>query len=232
MIEDGLSYPLEGDEAVKNLLIGGVITFIGQLLFFPLLLVGGYLIGVLRTSVQGYNQPPAWQDWGDLLVDGLKAWLIGAVYSFVPMVIFFILAFVIMGLGGAADSGGFIGGGMIILFLLAIPVYFIIMYVVPAALTNFAVNDSIGAAFDFGTIVDVITDGEYMIAAIIAIVISVVAGTIIGLLYFVLIGFLVAPFVYFYVYVAVMRMFANAYAKATTQTAPGGQPGTQQPVAD
>lgn len=237
MIEEAISYPFEGDDAITTLFIGSMLIFaasalyfLGFLLlivligfvFFPLAIVvglpvGGYYVDVLRTTVQGRDEPPQFDDWGRLFVDGIKAAIVTFVYSIVPTAIFVVLGFVLIGAGGATGdaSGGILSGLGILVWLLAIPVYLVVAYVTPAALTNFAVQDDLSAAFDFSLIGGVITDSDYVIAAVIAIVISGVAGFVASILYTFLIGVVISPFIYFYAYVAASRLFGKAYLNAT-----------------
>lgn len=241
MLEDALTYPLEGDDAVERLLVGSgllllanvlnlagvllLVVLVGVLLF-PLaflvsLPVAGYLVAVLRTTAQGAAEPPAFGDWGRLFVDGLKATLVVLAYSFVPSVLFLAVAASLFGLGAVTGdvAGGVASGVGLLVLLLAFPVYLLVAYVTPAALTNFAVEDDLGAAFAFGTVAGVVTDGDYVVAAVVAVVVSLVAGFVATLLNFVLVGILVSPFIYFYVYVVSARLFAGAYAETTAAAA-------------
>ena len=175
MLEDGLSYPMQGDSWIVQMLIGGVLlTFF--FLLIPLLAFNGYLLRVIGTTVRGESQPPAWDDWGELIVDGIKFTIVGLVYSIVPMVVIFGVGGALIGLGGAAgnSSGGLIAGFGLMAFLLLIPVLFLVYYIVPAALANMAVEGSLGAAFDFSLLKNVVLTTDYFIAVLMPIVVGII----------------------------------------------------------
>jgi len=220
MLEDGLSYPMQGDSWIAQMLIGGVLlTFF--FLLIPLLAFNGYLLRVIGTTVQGESEPPAWDDWGELIVDGIKFSIVGFVYSIVPMVVIFGIGGTLIGLGGAAgdSGGGIIAGFGLIAFLLLIPVLFLIYYIVPAALANMAVEGSLGAAFDFSLLKNVVLTSDYFIAVLMPIVVGIITNIISNVLAFTVIGLVLVPFVSYYGQVAVFRMFGTAFANQTNKNA-------------
>jgi len=95
-----------------------------------------------------------------------------------------------------------------------------VLYLVPAALTNYAVEGSIGAAFDIGAIKPVVLSMDYLMAMLIPVFVAIGVNMIAGILAITIIGLLLVPFLYFYTYVAVFRMYGLAFAK-TSQTAMG-----------
>lgn len=82
MFGEALRFPIAGDSALKNLLIGGVLGLLGFLLV-PAFFVQGYLVRVLRVAVDGGDEPPVFDEWGDLLVDGLKLFVVTLAYFIV-----------------------------------------------------------------------------------------------------------------------------------------------------
>jgi len=214
MLEDGLSYPMQGDNWVGRMLIGGIIIFFSFLLF-PAFLFYGYLLRVLGDSIEGATEPPEWDDWGELLVDGIKASVVAMVYALVPTVVFLGIGVTMLGIGGAAgDSGGGILAGFgAIFFLLLIPVMFLVYYLLPAALANMVVEDSFGAAFDFSTIKEIVVSGEYLVAILMPIVVGMIVNVVSFFLGITIIGYLLVPFVSFYGQVAIFRMFGLAVGK-------------------
>lgn len=226
MLEDGLSYPMQGDSWIGRMLIGGLILFFAFLII-PIFFFQGYLLRVLGSTVRGESEPPAWDDWGGLFVDGLKATVVAFVYGIVPTIVFVGIGTVLVGLGGAAgDSGGGILAGFgLLTFLFFIPVLLIVYYIVPAALANMAAEGSIGAAFDFDMISNVVLSVDYLVAVLMPIVVGVIINIISFVLGITIIGYLLVPFVSFYGQVAIFRMFGLAFAKqspkgsASTSTA-------------
>ncbi|MFP8889000.1 DUF4013 domain-containing protein [Natrialbaceae archaeon A-CW2] len=221
MLEDGLSYPARGDW-IGRILIGTVLGFLSFLLI-PAFLVGGYLMRVLEKTVAGDDEPPEFDDWGDLLVKGIVASIIGFVYALVPTVLYSVVVMTLVG-GGAllgGDGGGLLAGLGIMTILAYIPLMFIILYIVPAALTNYAVEGSIGAAFDIGTIKPVVLSMEYLLAMLMPVVVAIGVNIVASVLAITVVGLLLVPFLYFYMYVAVFRMFGIAFAN-TSQTSVSG----------
>ncbi|KAA9397212.1 DUF4013 domain-containing protein [Haloarcula sp. CBA1130] len=202
------------------MLIGGVLLVFFFLLI-PLLAFNGYLLRVIGTTVQGESEPPAWDDWGGLIVDGIKFSIVGLVYSIVPMVVIFGIGGTLIGLGGAAgeSGGGIIAGFGLMAFLLLIPVLFLIYYIVPAALANMAVEGSLGAAFDFSLLKNVVLTSDYFIAVLMPIVVGIITNIISNVLAVTVIGLVLVPFVSYYGQVAVFRMFGTAFANQTNKNA-------------
>jgi hypothetical protein len=214
MLEDGLSYPMQGDSWIGRMVIGGVLLFF-SFFIIPVFFFQGYLLRVLGSTVRGEAEPPAWDDWGGLFVDGLKAAVVAFVYAFVPLIVFVGIGTVLVGLGGAAgdSGGGIIAGFGLLSFLFFIPVMLIVYYIAPAALANMAVDGSIGAAFDFNMISNVVLSVDYFVAVLMPIVVGVIINIISFVLGITIIGYLLVPFVTFYGQVAIFRMFGLAFAK-------------------
>jgi len=200
------------------MLIGGLLIFFAFLLI-PAFFFQGYLLRVLGSTVRGESEPPAWDDWGGLFVDGLKATVVAFVYAIVPTVVFLGLGTVLIGLGGAAgdSGGGIIAGFGLLTFLFFIPVLLVVYYLVPAALANMAVEGSVGAAFDLGMITDVVLSVDYLIAVLMPIVVGVIVNIVSFVLGITIIGYLLVPFVTFYGQVAIFRMFGLAFASQSSK---------------
>jgi hypothetical protein len=209
---------MQGDSWIGRTLIGGVLLFF-SFFIIPVFLFYGYLLRVLGSTVRGEAEPPAWDDWGGLLVDGIKASIVALAYSIVPSIIFVGIGSVLIGLGGAAgdSGGGIIAGFGLLTFLLFIPVMLIVYYLVPAALANMAVEGSLGAAFDFEMISNVVLSVDYLVAVLMPIVVGVIINIISFVLGITIIGYLLVPFVAFYGQVAIFRMFGLAFAKQSSK---------------
>lgn len=227
MIEGAFTYPTERDDWVKTLLIGGVLTFLGVLLI-PLFLVYGYFVRAVRDSIDGEAEPPAFGDWGAMLVEGLQAWIIGLVYLLVPLVVAAVTmggAIAAMATGSRAGAGaGFVGffGGLALTFVLAL----VFGYVAVVAVVNFAHEGRFGAGFDVGQLREVGLDPDYAVAWLVSVVGFVVAGVVAGIP---IVGWILGPFAAFYATVVAARLLAGGYLDATEKadTSPsveGGQP--------
>ncbi|SFR58623.1 DUF4013 domain-containing protein [Halogeometricum limi] len=212
MLGDALSYPRNNPDWIPTILIGGVLSVLGVLIL-PIFIVQGYSVRVMRSAAKGETSAPSFTDWGGLTVDGLKLFVISIAYALL-IVIPIVAVTVVLGLGstladpttgpsaafGVATLLGFLVIG---LFGLAIG------YFAPAGYANFAVEDSLGAAFDVSTIVSAATTGEYFTAWVLAVLVGLVGGLLGGALSVVIVGI----FVVFYVQIVVYYLFGRGFAK-------------------
>ena len=231
MIQDAIDYPRTGDDALTTILIGGVLSLFGFLVI-PAILVSGYLVRVLRGSMAGVGDPPVFDDWGDLFIDGLKAFVVGVVYSIVPFLVFTLAvggvaasAILTGDVSLAAIAGSFLG--VLVSGLLGLLAW----YVLPAALANFAREDRIGAAFDVGALRLVLLDGDYVVGWLIAFALFLVAGVVVGALNAIpLIGFVAGAFVTFYAAVSAFYVYGRAFDEALG-TGPSSDAPSARPAA-
>lgn len=219
MLTESLDYPRESDEWVKNVLIGGVLTLFGFLLV-PTFVLLGYLMRALRGTMAGDQRPPAFDRWGEMTVDGLKAFVVTFVYGIVPSIVVLVfgglgLIGMVAGANGDSGLGAVVGGltafaGLLLGFVLSL----VAAYLVPAALANYAETDRIGAAFDFAELRPVLTSGQYASGWLIAAVVVVGASVVTGLLNVVpLLGLVVGAFVSFYALVSATYVVGTTWAE-------------------
>lgn len=189
MLSEAIEYPTQDDDWVTTVLIGGginivaaFVAFFGVFLFVipllglvlgPLALlvamliplpVAGYLVSVSRAVLGGEDQPPQFEDWGELFVDGAKVIVLVLVYS-IPWVLIGVFWLIGFAIGGALGNDA--GGVVILLFsLLAGLVGFVYLFVFwvlfPISFVNFARTDRLGGAFDIDALRRVATDMEYL----------------------------------------------------------------------
>lgn len=213
MLEDGLSYPLNGENALGRIVIGGLLGF-GSFLIIPAFALMGYLVWVLDGAARGEEEPPSFENWGDMIVDGLKATAVTVVYGLIPFALVFVSIFVIAGGASVGESaGGIIGGLGAIGVLVSLVAMFVLYYLIPAALTNMALEDSFGAAFDFATIKQAILSVDYLVAWLIPFVLAALMNVVVFVLAVTVVGLVVVPFLQFYVQVAAFYMFGVAFSK-------------------
>ncbi len=226
MLEEGLSYPFNGDSALGRIIIGGLLGF-GSFLIVPAIALMGYLVWVLGGAARGEEEPPAFENWGDMIVDGLKATAVAIVYGIVPFVLVFLSIFVIAGgtASGSETGMGILGGIGLLGMLVSVVAMFLLYYLIPAALTNMALEDSFGAAFDFGTIKQVILTGDYLVAWLIPFVLAALMNVVVFLLAVTVVGLIVVPFIQFYVQVAAFYMFGVAFGKVVDVSGAVGEDG-------
>lgn len=209
-------------------MIGGVLTFFAFLLI-PLFAVQGYLLRVIRTSIDGESRPPEFDDWGALVVKGLKAWLIGVVYMLVPAIVAFVtigsaIAAMVTGsqAGAAAGLAGLFGG-----LALTVVLSLTFGYLAVAAIVLFAREGEFGAAFDVEQLRDLAFNTDYAVAWVVSVVVFLVAGVVASVP---LVGFVLGPFASFYAVMVAGRLWAGGYVDAMGVDG-GASPGVDERTA-
>jgi hypothetical protein len=215
MIEESLRYLRSSEEWIKTVAIGGVLTLLGVFIV-PLFIVIGYYVRVLRGTMHDDDQPPVFDDWGEMLMDGLKGFAIYLVYGLVPGIIGAVIAFIGVGGAVAGNSGaaGVVGGLVAIVgFFVALVLGLIAAYIVPAALANFVEQDDLMAGFAFGEIREVITTKAYAMGWLTAFALLLGAAIATSILSIVpIIGSIVGIFVTFYAAVAAFYVIGHTWA--------------------
>lgn len=218
---DALEYPTENDNWVKTILIGGALSIFAFLLI-PIIFVYGYIVEVIRHSLDGDPTPPEFEDWGDLLVDGLQALVIVIVYLLIPAIV----AAVTVGGSVMAMATGTRGGaaagvaGLLFGFLISLVLALVFGYVAVAAVVNFAREGSLGAAFDFGTLRPILFDSDYAVAWALSVAVFFAVGIVTGVLNLIpVIGAIIGAFLGFYAQIVAARLWADGYSAAR---GPGG----------
>lgn len=211
MLGDALSYLKNSDDWIPTLVIGGVLSVLSALIL-PAFILQGYYVRVLRGAAKEERAAPSFTDWGGLTVDGIKLFLINIAYS-IPLIVAWAAVLIPTSVStsvttpGAAPSGG--PGLLGILgLLLALVLTVFVGYIVPAAYANFAIEDSLRAAFDLSTVVSGAATSEYFKGWILAIVAGVVLFLVGGALSVVVVGI----FVLFYAQVVIHYLFGRGFA--------------------
>lgn len=215
-IEAALRYPMDHDDWVKTILIGGVLSLFSFLLL-PILPVYGYLVLVIRNRLEDEPEPPTFDDWGDLFVDGLRALVVMIAYMLVPMIVGTItVGGSIVALATGTEAGAAAGlGGLFLGFMLTVALALLFGYVAAGAFVNFVREDSIAAAFDFGTIRAVVTQREYAVAWLLSVAVLIGASIVTGFLNVIpFLGAIVGAFVLFYVEIAAARLWTDGFSDA------------------
>lgn len=224
-IEAVLRYPARREDWLKTVLIGGVLTLLGFLII-PAVIVSGYLLAVIRGRATGEDVPPGFEDWGGLLVDGVKTWVVGFVYAVVPTVLALgMFGGAVASIATGSDVGmvlGLLGFGIGGLLLMAIGLVF--FYLLPASLANLAVTGRLGAAFDVDTVRRVVASRAYAVPWLWGLGVLVVGGTVANLVMVIpLLGWIAGAILLFYVEVVMGALWGTGFAEALD--AEGPEPG-------
>lgn len=212
MIEDSFNYLRESDDVVTTVVVGGLCLLFSFLLV-PAFLALGYVLRVIDRTADGDNEPPVFDDYREMIVDGAKAFVIVFAYGLVPAVV----ALFAVGFGGAGivggDSTAALGGLVLAVGLLAAFVLNLaVAYVTPAALANYTETRRIGSGFEFGTLRDVAFDRRYAEGWLTAFAMILIGAVIGGLLNVVpILGTIVGAFVSFYFVVAAYYIIGHTW---------------------
>lgn len=225
-IGKAFSFVFEDDRWITKILIAAAILAVGWVFFWLLgvplllafLLLAGYQVEITRRVIRGVTPVlPEWDDWGKLLVEGIKFAVIGLVYA-LPAIVVSICLGVPLSLWGENGNGdatwaswvfGLPMTGMNILWGIFTAL------VLPAAVAFYVVNDDLAAAFRFGEVVRFTFKNikTYIITAIM----GWVAGLIGGLgTWLCLIGWLAT---YPYSIMVTGHLYGQAYLEATQPAA-------------
>ncbi|MGM0591075.1 MAG: DUF4013 domain-containing protein [Halobacteriota archaeon] len=227
-IEAMAKYPMESDDWMMTILIGGVLS-IFSFLIIPAFILYGYFVRVLRAGMANNPEPPQFDDWGGMLVEGLVAFVIGLVYQIIPIIVFWVtVGGSIMAMASGSNAGvgaGFLGliGGGLISFILAL----VFGYVGMVGVANYAHEGNLGAGFDIGVITDVAFSGKYAIPWLYGVGFLIVAAIIVGVLNIVpILGSIIGAFVMFYAGISAGKLVGMGYADALGITSAGRGPET------
>ena len=220
-IGKAFTFVFEDKDWATKVLIGIGILVAGVVLFWLVipailaaLLLSGYSLEITRRVIRGDAEVlPAWDDWGQLLVDGLQVVIIGIVYA-LPMIIVGLCVGVPLGWMSENSDGAaaFLSLALSCFnFLWGIA----LSLTLPAAIAKFAAEGELASAFHFGEVIDLIRNNLtiYVITAVMVWVTSIISG--LGLLF----CFIGVFFTGVYTELVNGHLFGQAYREATGQTA-------------
>lgn len=214
-LQADLHYPFDEDGWYKTIGIGMVFEYL-TFLVIPGLFLAGYYIRVMRETAAGEEEPPEFGDYGELTVDGIKAFLILFVYFLVPVVVAW-LTYIPAVLG--IIQGNFEGAiaSLLVGVLASFAVTLLFAYGGIAGLVNFAHTGSMRAAFS-PSLLGVISSGAWFKAWLKVLVtggISFVFTAAFAVIPPALIAHVVLiPFQVKYFFTVYARIFSRAYATA------------------
>lgn len=242
MAEDAVKYPFRGDRTADTFAVGGVLGLATLLLLrvavglypswpalvavavaaVPATALLGYLLRVGDATVRGEEAVPEFGSAGDLLRDGVRAWVVAAVYLGLPMVVLLVTVQGVLGSGIDPDAGtgqrtAVLVGSTVSLFLALA-----VAYVFPAALLNVARGGGTVASLDPRRVRPLLSSGAYFAAWMAAFVAGVLAwGLTLGALRSYTVGGVLSVFAAFYFHLVAARYVGLAYARVVGR---GGGP--------
>lgn len=231
VISDSIKYPSK--DWSKVIILG--LLFIVSFLIIPLFLVYGYLFRVIKASLAGVEELPDFDDWGEMLVDGIKLFFVYIIYLLPGIIIalysLFTLIFTLSSFNHLNPTAtvtptilySLIGGGVLFGFVFSL-IYSLVVYPIMAvAIGNMAFYDGeLGSAFRFGEIFSTISQIGWVdliiwyIAVILVSLAIIVIGTLIAIIpilgWFVL-TLIIYPFMYLFYGRAVAWLYASAFTE-------------------
>jgi hypothetical protein len=214
-IGKAFGFVFEDENWIVKVLVGAGIFVVGLLLSWlviPLVvafaILGGYQVEIVRRVIRGdMDALPEWDNWGQLIADGLKVIVISIVYA-LPAIIVGLCLGVPAGIlsedaPGLSSALSLFGSCVGILWGIVVAI------LLPAAVAFFVDKDDMAAAFQFGEILAFVRDNlstylvtfvMYVVAQIIGSLGSVVCG--IGV-------FVTLP----YSYMVIGHLYGQAYVE-------------------
>ena len=249
MLTEAIEYPIEREDWLPTVLIGGGLWFAVVALGFvasiflafamlivtipiglfalvlsvvPYLLLMGFSVTVSRAIMDGRELPPTFEAWGQYARDGLYVLAISLIYG-LPLLAVGVLAAV--GIVTGAILGGDAGTMVMILTALVASLAgsvlgLVVLYFYPAALFNFARTGELGSVLDVDEMRRITLDTDYAVGWGLGAV-AWVAGQMIGdALLFLIVG----VFVYFYAQLVTTYLITRGGMDALGLEAPALKP--------
>jgi hypothetical protein len=218
-IGKSFTFVFEDEAWLTKILIMAAILFLGVffswLLLIPAIvaaaLINGYMVEIIRNVLRGQlEELPEWDNWGDLMIDGLKVIVIQLVYALPAIILGLCLSI-------AMTAAGNNGEGLVV-FLSVVMSCLILLWAIvvsillPAATAVFAATNDLGAAFRFGEVFALVRDNlsTYLITFIMSWVASFIGG--LGSIVCGVGAFITGP----YGYMVTGHLYGQAYVASTT----------------
>jgi hypothetical protein len=229
------AYPFQDTNWINKFLIGSLVVLAGYIIpLIPFIVVYGYMAQIMRRIIVERGEPylPEWDDWGKMMMDGLKllgALLIYALPIFVLLCVAYLFLFFGIGLSaslegsgdapsGLAAVGSLVGSlgffcifGVVMIFALAVSL------VSPVMLGHIIATDEFSAAFRFSEWWSIFRAnlGGFFIAYVIILAISSAFSFALTLIYLTVILCCLLPVIMgpatYYMLLIAAAVFGQAY---------------------
>lgn len=181
------TFVFDDPDWLKKIGIAGAIALVSMVLsvivigVLGFLLLGGWMLEVVRRVINHDPTPlPEWDDFGGYFMKGLKVFVVSLVYSLPIVLISICNQAVTMGLANQNDDTMTALLGVVLLCVGCFSLLYslLLAVVVPAALGQLAVTDSVGAALRFGTIFNMVRSapGAYLMVLLGTIIAQIIAS--------------------------------------------------------
>ena len=183
-IGKAFGFVFEDENWIVKILVGAGILAVGLLLswlIIPLILafaiLSGYEVEIVRRVIRGdLDTLPEWDNWGQLIADGLKVIVIGSVY-WLPAILVGLCLGVPAGIL-SEDAPGLSSALSVLSSCLWILWAIVVTLVMPAAIAFFVDQDDLAAAFRFGEVIAFVRDNlpTYLVTLVMSWVAQIIGG--------------------------------------------------------
>lgn len=228
------TYPFKDQQWQGKLAIAAALMFANFIIpILPMVALYGYMMRIIKQVVEGDGQPalPAWDDWGELLLNGLKLMGQALVFS-LPLILLMAIAY--GGMFFASFSSAMLAenstaghetlnammslltlGGSYLIFGLVIFLSVIAGFLQSVILPHVAVTGQFTAAFRFGEWWRLLRSnfGEFLLAYVFVLALGIGIGFLYQMLMLTIVLCCVVPFVASVSSVYVLLVSASLYGQ-------------------
>jgi hypothetical protein len=232
VILDSLRYPTSNWS--KVVILG--VLFLSSFFIIPLFLALGYLFRVVKSSLAGAEELPDFESWGEMMVDGLRLFLVYLIYT-LPALIIGIFSFIsiwsairslsymthINGITSTPNMLFSVLGSTLLVGLVIAGLYILVIYpIMMVAIGNMAYYNEFQAAFRLDEILSLISQIGWvdLIVWYIAVFMVGIALWFVGIIISIIPILGTIAFIFFgypYIYLFYTRSLAWLYSSAFTE---------------
>lgn len=145
------TFPFTDEDWIKKLATG-ILVVLGAILIVPAFGLVGYGLRIMQITIrEGKPRLPTWENFGELIVLGLKYTVVTLVYMlpiYIMMLPYFII--VINAAMTNSDPTGIMIGAQLVTMACMMPVSFLLAYLITIATAHMVAHDGqLAAAFEF-----------------------------------------------------------------------------------
>lgn len=174
--------------------VGGIAWLLGYVLLVPMIYVYGYAYRLGRGAARGDEDPPAGDDWGPILVDGLVLGVLYIALAIVGVFLLLVLNVIAFVPATVTDSGVVVGIGMLVL----ISTSFAFVWILGSILFALVGTGSVGETFSGLFFLKIGATVEYVTVVVVFVLIQVLMYVVLFATAITVVGILLWPFVFAY----------------------------------
>ena len=193
------------------ILVSAIITIICYLIFA--LIMGGYFLSVMKEGISSSNLMPEY-DFAKNIVDSIKVWVLGLLFSLIPGIIIGILLLIVTKFASSET----VFGGIICIALIALILEIIFCMFLSISLLRLANYDSLSEALNFSAIKEDLRAIGIGNLIVLLVVLGIISGAILFITRFLIFIPIVGTIIYImfivpYTYLAVCYGLGLMYSE-------------------